>query len=52
VTTTTPSLRWTLTTADGQTWVVGLQAVTWQVNGEKIDFVGPLDYFWDFRYIQ
>lgn len=52
VTATTPSLRWTLTTADGQTWVVGLQAVTWQVNGEKIDFVGPLDYFWDFRYIR
>lgn len=52
VTATTPSLRWTLTTADGQTWVVGLQAVTWQVNGDKIDFVGPLDYFWDFRYIR
>lgn len=52
VTTTTPNLRWTLAAADGQTWVVGLQAVTWQLNGDKIDFVGPLDYFWDFRYIQ
>jgi len=52
VTATTPSLRWTVSAAEGQTWVVGLQAVTWQPNGEKIDFVGPLDYFWDFRYIR
>jgi hypothetical protein len=51
VTATAPGSRWTLTGADGTTWTVGLQPLTWQFNGEKFEFTGALDFFWDFRYI-
>lgn len=51
VTATAPGSRWLVTGADGQTWTIGLQPLTWQFNGEKFEFVGPLDHFWDFRYI-
>lgn len=51
VTSTVPGSRWLVTGANGQTWTIGLQPLTWQFNGEKFEFVGPLDHFWDFRYI-
>jgi hypothetical protein len=51
VSTAAPASRWMLSGGDGQSWSISLQPVTWQLNGEKFDFVGPLDYFWDFRYI-
>jgi hypothetical protein len=51
VTTSLPDARWTLQNAQGHTWTVTLQPLTWKVTRDKFDFVGPLDYFWDFRYI-
>ncbi|MBL8892036.1 MAG: hypothetical protein JNL67_18825 [Planctomycetaceae bacterium] len=51
VTASAPGSRWIVAGADGKTWTVGLKALTWEFNGEKFQFVGPLDYFWDFRYI-
>ncbi len=43
--------EWTLTDADGGKFVVKVEPVIWRVEDEKIEFVGGLDYFWDYRYI-
>ena len=51
VTVTAAGDRWTISGPAGDTFTISVQPLTWQVNEEKIDFVGPLDYFWDFRYI-
>jgi hypothetical protein len=51
VATTIEDARWTLQNAQGHLWTVTLQPLTWKVTRDKFDFVGPLDYFWDFRYI-
>lgn len=51
VTAAVPGLRWILAGADGKAWTIALKPLTWEFNGEKFQFVGPLDYFWDFRYI-
>jgi hypothetical protein len=51
VTASAPGSRWLVSGANGQTWTIGLQPLAWQVSGDKFQFVGPLDYLWDFRYI-
>jgi len=47
----TAGKRWTLEDSSGNQFIVVTRPITWKVNDEKIDFVGPLDSFWDFRYI-
>lgn len=51
VTVNTPGKRWTLVDADANQFVVTSDPVTWKISDEKIEFVGPLEYFWDYRYI-
>lgn len=44
--------QWTLTDPnDGSKFVVKIEPIIWRIRDGKIEFVGGLDYFWDYRYI-
>lgn len=42
---------WTLTDPDGVKFSVQVEPIVWRAKDGKMEFVGGLDYFWDYRYI-